>query len=93
MQAGKLYAATESFLPFEIELSRDYLRPVGFTTIGGMLEQKVHIILGRGVDDLHKVGPKEGTFSAHPRIDPVTGQMYFFSGMLVQVQFLSNKVM
>ena len=85
MQAGKLYAATESFLPFEIELSRDYLRPVGFTTIGGMLEQKVHIILGRGVDDLCKVGPKEGTFSAHPRIDPVTGQMYFFSGMFVQV--------
>ena len=41
MQAGKLYAATESFLPFEIELSRDHLRPVGFTTIGGMLEQKV----------------------------------------------------
>jgi len=34
---------------------------------------------------LYKVGPKEGTFSAHPRIDPVTGQMYFFSGMLVQV--------
>ena len=56
---------------------------MGFTTIGGMLEQKVHIILGRGVDDLHKVGPKEGTFSAHPRIDPVTGQMYFFSGMFV----------
>ena len=42
MQAGKLYAATESFLPFEIELSRDSLRPVGFTTIGGMLEQEVH---------------------------------------------------
>ena len=34
---------------------------------------------------LYKVGPKEGTFSAHPRIDPVTGQMYFFSGMFVQV--------
>ena len=32
---------------------------------------------------LYKVGPKEGTFSAHPRIDPVTGQMYFFSGMFV----------
>ena len=27
-----------------------------------------------------KVGPKEGTFSAHPRIDPTTNQMYFFSG-------------
>ena len=46
MQAGKLYAATESFLPFEIELSRDYLRPVGFTTIGGMLEQKVPTWVG-----------------------------------------------
>ena len=34
---------------------------------------------------LYKVGPKEGTFSAHPRIDPVTGQMYFFSGMFFQV--------
>ena len=60
MQAGKLYAATESFLPFEIELSRDHLTPVGFTTIGGMLEQKVHIILGKGVDNLGRVGPTCG---------------------------------
>ena len=29
---------------------------------------------------ISKVGPKEGTFSAHPRIDPTTNQMYFFSG-------------
>jgi len=64
-QGGKLFAATESFLPFEIKLSREKLQPIGFTTIGGMLEQKV--------------GPKEGTFSAHPRIDPATNQLYFFS--------------
>ena len=36
-----MFAATESFLPFEIELSRERLQPIGFTTIGGMLEQKV----------------------------------------------------
>ena len=40
-QGGKLFAATESFLPFEIQLTRERLEPVGFTTIGGMLEQKV----------------------------------------------------
>ena len=41
LQGGKLFAATEAFLPFEIELSRERLRPIGFTTLGGMLEQKV----------------------------------------------------
>ena len=43
-----MFAATEAFLPFEIELTRERLRPIGFTTIGGMLEQKV-AMCGGGV--------------------------------------------
>ena len=49
LQGGKLFAATEAFLPFEIELSRERLRPIGFTTIGGMLEQKVAITVVSGI--------------------------------------------
>jgi carotenoid cleavage dioxygenase len=63
--AGRLLAATEVFLPFEVSVTRDGVRPVGFTTLGGLLEQRV--------------GPAEGTFSAHPRLDPDSGQLYFFS--------------
>ena len=37
-----------------------------------------------------KVGPKEGTFSAHPRIDPTTNQMYFFSGSTTKHPSLSS---
>ena len=65
MQAGKLYAATESFLPFEIELSRDYLRPVGFTSIGGMLEQKVIFYILYVMVSLQG-GAKGGNFFSPP---------------------------
>ena len=53
-----MFAATEAFLPFEIELTRERLRPIGFTTIGGMLEQKVanaHVVLS-----VHCKGGAEG---------------------------------
>ena len=74
----RLFAATESFLPFEVEVSREEVVPLDFTTLGGMLEQEE--------------GPKDGTFSAHPRLDPATNQLYFFSanvgpGALPRVAF------
>merc|ERR1719234_635574 len=53
-QGGKLFAATESFLPFEIKLSRERLQPIGFTTIGGIWsrrwdQRKGHFLLIRGL--------------------------------------------
>ena len=36
-----MFAATEAYLPFEIEVTRERIRPIGFNTIGGMLEQEV----------------------------------------------------
>ena len=42
------------------------MKPIGFYDFNGMLANQ-------------KVGPKDGTFSAHPKIDPTTGEMFFFS--------------
>ena len=41
------------------------VKSIGFTDLDGML--------------LQNKGPKYGTFSAHPIIDPDTGEMFFFS--------------
>ena len=63
--ANRVLACTESYLPYEIKIEADGIKSVGFTDLDGML--------------LQKVGPKYGTFSAHPIIDPDTGEMFFFS--------------
>ena len=63
--AHRILACTESFLPYEIRITREGVESIGFTDLDGMLRQDV--------------GPKYGTFSAHPIIDPNTGEMYFFS--------------
>ena len=64
--ANKLLASTETFLPYEVKLSHDGVDPVGFYDFKGMLINR-------------KVGPTDGTFTAHPKIDPETGDMYFFA--------------
>ena len=64
--ANKILTTTESFLPYEISLSYDKVDPLGFYDFHGMLTNQT-------------VGPSDGTFSAHPRIDPATGDMLFFS--------------
>ena len=63
--AHRVLTCTESVLPFEIKITTDGVKSVGFTDLNGMLIQTT--------------GPKYGTFSAHPIIDPETGEMFFFS--------------
>ena len=63
--AHRTLACTESFLPYEISIKREGVKSIGFTDLDGMLRQNA--------------GPKYGTFSAHPIIDPNTGEMFFFS--------------
>ena len=63
--AHRVLACTESYLPYEISVGKQGVTSIGFTDLDGML--------------LHTTGPKYGTFSAHPIIDPDTGEMFFFS--------------
>ena len=63
--AHRVLTSTESVLPFEIKITKDGVESIGFTDLDGMLIQTT--------------GPKYGTFSAHPRIDPDTGEIFFFS--------------
>ena len=63
--AHRTLASTESFLPYEIKITKDGVESMGFTDLHGMLKQNI--------------GPNYGTFSAHPIIDPDTGEMFFFS--------------
>ena len=63
--AHRVLACTESYLPYEINVGKHGVNSIGFTDLDGML--------------LHTTGPKHGTFSAHPIIDPDTGEMFFFS--------------
>ena len=62
---NRVLTCTESYLPFEIEIGKGGVKSVGFTDLDGMLVQTT--------------GPKYGTFSAHPIIDPDTKEMFFFS--------------
>ena len=63
--ADRVFACTESYLPYEISIRKEGAKSIGFTDLDGMLVQSS--------------GPKYGTFSAHPIIDPDTGEMFFFS--------------
>ena len=63
--AHRTLANTESFLPYEIQVSRDGVKSLGFTDLDGLLKQDV--------------GPEFAPFSAHPIIDPETEDLYFFS--------------
>ena len=63
--AHRVLTCTESVLPYEIKIRKEGIESIGFTDLDGML--------------LQTTGPKYGTFSAHPRIDPETGEMFFFS--------------
>ena len=63
--ANRILACTESYLPYEITIKKQGIKSIGFTDLDGMLKQKN--------------GPKYGTFSAHPIIDPNSGEMFFFS--------------
>ena len=64
--ANKTYTASEIVLPFEISLEKDGVSPKGFSTFDGLLANQTF-------------GPEEGTMSAHPRTDPTTGELLFFS--------------
>ena len=63
--AHRVLTCTESYLPYKIKIGKNGLQSVGFTDLDGML--------------LQSKGPKYGTFSAHPIIDPDTEEMFFFS--------------
>ena len=62
----KMFTASEIVLPYEISLKRDGVKPKGFSDFNGLLSNQT-------------VGPKEGTMSPHPRTDPTTGDLIFFS--------------
>ena len=63
--AHRTLACTEVFLPYEILIKRDGVDSIGFTDFDGFLKQSE--------------GSKYVPFPAHPRIDPVTKELYFVS--------------
>jgi carotenoid cleavage dioxygenase len=74
----KTYAVSEVTLPYEIQLAnankqqqQQALTPVGFSDLDGLLGQE-HNRPGWS-------GPAEAPMSAHPRMDPLTGETFFFS--------------
>ena len=66
IHGNRTYTASEVFLPYEINLDRNGITAKGFSNFDGLLANQTH-------------GPTEGTMSAHPKTDPITGEMLFFS--------------
>ena len=64
--ANKTYTASEIVLPFEITIQKDGVSQKGFSDLDGLLANQTF-------------GPEEGTMSAHPKTDPNTGELFFFS--------------
>ena len=64
--ANRTFTASEVVMPFEVSLARQGVSPIGFTDLDGLLSNQEH-------------GPMEGTMSAHPKEDPVSGELFFFS--------------
>ena len=63
---NKAYTATETVMPFQVEISKDQVSGTGFIDFDGALNNQT------------AAGPS-GTMSPHPKIDPITGQMFFFA--------------
>ena len=63
---NKTYTASEVVLPYEVNLGKEGVTAKGFSDFDGLLSNQTF-------------GPKEGTMSAHPRTDPITGELLFFS--------------
>ena len=61
--AHRTLACTEVFLPYEILIKRDGVDSIGFTDFDGFLQQSQGYV----------------PFAAHPRVDPVTKELYFVS--------------
>ena len=73
-RAHRVLACTESYLPYEINVGKQGIKSIGQTDLDWML--------------LHTTGPKHGTFSAYPIIDPDTGDMFFLLKIADLTRFL-----
>ena len=65
--ANKAFTATETVLPYQVEINNEGVAGKGFMDFDGTLSSTQA-----------KGGP-EGTMSPHPKTDPISGKMYFFA--------------
>jgi carotenoid cleavage dioxygenase len=76
--AGRLLALVEGGLP-PVELDPETLETIGIWQFDGALRRRIDPELARALGIESPDGKVDGTFTAHPKIDPESGEMLAFA--------------